>query len=188
MFGSRLKKQYGKIFAVLAVLLFFLYANISDSSDGYTAQASLVADEELLPVMVSDIRDAKDNIFCAIYMFKTDDRKFNLSNDIQKALVKAAERGVKVYVAVDIGRSKKSLTTEFNTDTGLELEAAGITVVYDTPSKRMHAKVLTVDGKISYVGSHNYTHSALKYNNEVTARIVSAEFASELNDYIRGIQ
>lgn len=183
-FGKRLKKQSLKLVFALVICILYLAANINAEPMSHKAEVAFLADKKLLPYMIKDINGAKQDIFIAIYMFKTDDKKNNDSNLIEYALFDALKRGVKVYVVMDIGQGK-DIVNEYNRETGVELQKYGAAVVYDKPERRMHSKAMVIDGMITYIGSHNYTHSALKYNGETTLRVLSKEIAQEAVSYIR---
>jgi len=174
------------IFALLMVAV-FIYANVTATAESHKSETTLLPDKKFLPAILKDIDNASESVTMAIYMFKTSDRRRNDSELIKKALIRASKRGVNVLVVMDLAK-KKDLTTKFNTDTGEELENAGINVKYDNIKRRMHSKCTVIDSKISYIGSHNYTHSALKYNSELTVRIVSNDIAEETEEYIRSIK
>lgn len=187
-YGKLLKKKHlYKSLIGLIVLAFIFVNNIVAQPERFEGKVTFLADDKLLKPMIQDIENAKKNIFIAIYMFKTDDYKFNLSNLIEEALYDALDRGVRVYVVFDKGR-KDDITTEFNMDTAEELKRRGAVVRFDSPKRRLHSKLMVIDEKIVYIGSHNYTHSALKYNNETSVRIESADVANEAIKYIKGIQ
>jgi len=188
IFGRRYRKLWLKLFSILAIFVsLFVYTNLKAEVAEHEAQVSVLTDEELLPVFVNDIGNAKKSIYMAIYMFKTSDFKPGDTEIIKQALMKAARSGVKVYVVMD-DSDKKDITGKINRETGEELSKAGIKVVYDAKNKRMHSKVTVIDGRITYIGSHNYTVSAMKYNNEITARIVSDGAAAETAQYIKSIK
>jgi len=188
IFGRKYRKLWLKLFSILAIFVsLFVYTNLMAEVTEHEAQVSVLTDEELLPVFVNDIGNAKKSIYMAIYMFKTSDFKPGDTEIIKQALLKAARSGVKVYVMMD-DSDKKDITGKINRETGEELSKGGIKVVYDAKSKRMHSKVTVIDGRITYIGSHNYTVSAMKYNNEITARIVSDGAAAETAEYIKSIK
>lgn len=188
IFGRKYRKLWLKLFSILAIFVsLFVYTNLKAEVTEHEAQVSVLTDEELLPVFVNDIGNAKKSIYMAIYMFKTSDFKPGDTEIIKQALLKAARGGVKVYVMMD-DSDKKDITGKINRETGEELSKGGIKVVYDAKSKRMHSKVTVIDGRITYIGSHNYTVSAMKYNNEITARIVSDGAAAETAEYIKSIK
>ncbi|HQB31212.1 MAG TPA: phospholipase D-like domain-containing protein, partial [Syntrophales bacterium] len=68
------------------------------------------------------------------------------------------------------------------------LRKAGIVPVFDTTERTMHAKIAVIDRRHVFLGSHNFTQSALKYNHEVSLRVDSPALAEELLRYIRSIE
>lgn len=186
--GRRYRKYWLKTgAAVVFVAALFIYSNIKADVREYESHTAILTDKELLPSLTYDISNAKDSIFVAIYMFKTADKKITDTEILKKALISAAKRGVKIYVVMD-DAGKKDITTAANHDTGEELKKAGIKVVYDDQKIRLHAKITVIDGRITYIGSHNYTVSAMNYNREITARIVSDGAAKETIDFIKSVK
>jgi len=161
-----------------------VYSNLTAKTVEYDGKVTFLPDRELLPVIVKDINKAEKEIVLAIYMFKTNDKKHNDSTLIQIAILNALRKGVKVYVLMDI-EDKSNFLTKANKDTGRELKKAGAKIVYDKIGKRMHSKTMVIDKKIVYSGSHNYTHSAMKFNGEITLRVVSPELADDVIKYIK---
>jgi phosphatidylserine/phosphatidylglycerophosphate/cardiolipin synthase-like enzyme len=58
----------------------------------------------------------------------------------------------------------------------------------DSEKKTTHAKIVVIDRRFSFVGSHNLTHSALVINNEFSLLVDSRPLAEELLKYMRGIK
>jgi phosphatidylserine/phosphatidylglycerophosphate/cardiolipin synthase-like enzyme len=94
--------------------------------------------------------------------------EFNL-NSISRALMRAAERGVKVRVVVD--------STYVQARALSDLELAGIPVLGDRREGLMHDKFVVVDGALVWTGSMNLTTSDTYRNNNNLIRIDSAELA-----------
>ena len=186
MSGKRSTKVYFRYIGILLIAVYFTVTNLSAKTKSYEAKATFLKNEEVLNSMVEDVLGAKRSIFIAIYMFKTDDSTYQKSTLLQEAIFKALKNGVKVFVLMDIGKDG-DITTEMNEETGEELRKKGATVVFDSKDTKTHAKLMVIDEKITYVGSHNYTHSAFNYNNETTARIESGGFALEAIKYIKEI-
>ncbi|MHC1601010.1 MAG: phospholipase D-like domain-containing protein [Candidatus Nezhaarchaeales archaeon] len=67
------------------------------------------------------------------------------------------------------------------------LKAHGINVHLDFESDTDHMKIVIIDGEIIYIGSHNWSESALYYNHEVSIRVVSKELAKLLQSYINSL-
>ena len=57
----------------------------------------------------------------------------------------------------------------------------------DAPDRTTHAKLVVIDRRYLFVGSHNLTQSALKYNHEVSVRIDSPPLAEEALAYLKSL-
>jgi len=188
MSGTKSAKSPLKLTAAaLALVCFFIYANLTAGTGSYQAEVKILADRELLSELIRDISNAKKSVHIAMYMFKSYDNETNGAGLIKKALIKAAERGLKVYVALDQSEAGDFVDKE-NKKLGKELKENNIKVVYDNKDNRMHTKCAVIDEEITYIGSHNYTNSALKHNREMTARIVSKEASADALRHILSIK
>ena len=74
-----------------------------------------------------------------------------------------------------------------NIETGNLLTKGGVAVAYDPLAITTHTKLLIIDGKISIVGSTNWTYNALDKNHEASVLIQSSEVASNLQDYFQSV-
>jgi len=61
-------------------------------------------------------------------------------------------------------------------------------VRFDKPERTTHSKVLIIDKETIIAGSHNYSFSGLKYNNETSLLLKDREKAEMLIGYFRQIQ
>ena len=138
-----------------------------------------------MPALLRDISNAKNDIRCALYMFRTDGNT-EATGAVLNALTEAAKRGIDVGIIFDIG-NRTDLTTRYNTATAGVLSQAGTNVVLADSERRMHAKMCVIDREISFIGSHNYTHSGLSRNSEVTVRINSPDIAAEAIEYMKDL-
>lgn len=185
--GKGYRKLWLKLFSILAVFVsLFVYSNLRADMKEYDAKVMILADGDLVPMLVHDIADAKQSIYMAIYMFKTSKGSGD-TEVLKQALLKAAANGVKIYIVMDKA-GKKDITTGINKQTGSSLKKAGIEIVYDNDKIRLHAKTTVIDGHITYIGSHNYTESAMNHNREITARIVSNEAAADTINFIKSVK
>ena len=64
------------------------------------------------------------------------------------------------------------------------LSRSGIEIRFDSLRKTSHAKVVVIDDRYVFLGSHNLTHSALSRNNELSVRIDSPEMARQITSYL----
>ncbi len=133
------------------------------------------------------IEQARDEITLAFFYFKTKGGRGSYPDLILASLADAAKRGVRVVVLLEQGRDQEESTTVANRQTANWLRKKGVTVYLDDPQRTMHTKIAVVDGKNTFIGSHNLTQSALKYNREISVLIKSPQVAAEVRDYIKSI-
>jgi phosphatidylserine/phosphatidylglycerophosphate/cardiolipin synthase-like enzyme len=173
-----------KAAVALCFIVFFVYSNLSAELTTHNAEVTFLEGKQLISPMLKDINKASKSIDVSIYLFKTDRHKPGDTEILLSAIKKAAERGVKVRVVFDIEDSSNSFGNKANLETGEKLKASGAIVVYDSPKKRLHTKMMIIDEKVVYLGSHNYTYSAFNHNDEVTLRLESDSLAAEASEYI----
>ncbi len=168
---------------IILTALFIIVTNILATTKEYTAGVTFLPDDELLPMLLKDFDESSMEIKCALYMFKTDGNPSDPTMQLLNAMLKALERGVRVGIIFDLG-DDSDISTQYNTYTGKTLTNAGATVVFDDPARRLHSKMCVVDRNVSFIGSHNYTFSAMKKNAETTVRVRSPEIAAESLEYL----
>ena len=145
------------------------------------AMVTLLKDTDFAGALLSGIRNARKSIVCSYYLFVVHGK--NQSEKVLDDLVKARRRGVDVRVILEKSRQKDRLNEE-NLHTASLLARSGIKVFFDTPDVVTHLKVTVIDGRYVYLGSHNLTEGALRYNNELSVLIDSPEIAGETLTYL----
>lgn len=98
--------------------------------------------------------------------------------DIDKALRRAAERGVDVSIVVP-GHSDSSAALEAGRAHYEDLLEAGVHI-YERQGAVLHAKTAVIDGAWSAVGSSNLDWRSVIFNNEIDAVILSDGFGREM--------
>ncbi len=146
----------------------------------------LLANADYFPVLLNKIRGAEKNIDLAMFVFKTTKSSKNRPSIIIKELISAAQWGVKIRVFLEKSGYDEKLN-ETNRLTAKQLQDNGIKVIFDSPNITTHTKLVVIDHRYSFVGSHNFTNSALKYNNEVSLLVDNQNLARKLTDYLEGI-
>lgn len=132
--------------------------------------------------VLKTIEEANESIHIAMFLMKYDaGDSFDWANDLIRALVRAKKRGLEVYVVLEN-------SVEINQAAHSYLRANGIEVRFDSPDRTLHAKIVVIDGKVAFIGSHNWSESGLYWNNEVSVEIKSKEVAQEVISYITSIQ
>ena len=104
------------------------------------------------------------------------------SNILIGELISARKKGVRVEVILETS-DRGDRATERNRLTGKMLSKEGVEVIYDPLFVTTHAKLIIIDGRISLLGSTNWTYHALTSNHEVGVLIESDEVARTLQYY-----
>jgi phosphatidylserine/phosphatidylglycerophosphate/cardiolipin synthase-like enzyme len=99
------------------------------------------------------------------------------------AIERARARNVKVRVVLHQEAPGRHLTT-INRVSGDQLARMGCLVNHFSTSTLLHAKLWSIDGRLSFVGSHNISTRSLTQNEEFSVKIVSVDFAREIEKYI----
>ena len=170
------------IFALLFV--FVLSTLCLPRAIGMPAEdVQLVTDTQYFQVAKTMIQEAKHSIQVMMFEMGYYDRNPNTpSNLLIRELINAKKRGVKVEVLLEV-REGEDRTAKRNRHTGKILSDGGVEVVFDSLSKTTHAKCMVVDGKLTLLGSTNWTYYALTSNNEASVLIRSKELAKTLREY-----
>lgn len=167
--------------------LFFVYP-ISQAAALPAEDVQIIADAQYFQTAQKLIQEAKESI--RVMMFEMgyyDDHPNSPSNLLIRELIQARKRGVKVEVVLE-ARDDEDRTTKRNRGSGKLLVEGGIDVIYDPLFKTTHAKMMIVDGKLTLVGSTNWTYYALTNNHEVSLLVRSKEVARELIEYFNRVK
>lgn len=119
----------------------------------------LINGEEFFPAVFQCIAQAREEVLIETFILYEDD----VGQDLQRALIDAATRGVRVEVLVD-GYGTAELSAKFLR----EMAEAGVHILaYDPQPKvmgmrtnlfrRLHRKIVVIDGEIGFVGGINYS-------------------------------
>ena len=131
-------------------------------------------------------KNAKEKILVAMYsMIYDPDDPFDWANDLIRELVNAKERGVKVEVLLEYRTYNGYM--DVNLEAYNYLKMHGVNVRLDYEKDTDHMKLIVIDGRIVYVGSHNWSEAALYYNHETSVKIVSEEIAKTYEAYFETI-
>ena len=146
----------------------------------------VLEDQNYYHNVTSDLQKANETILVAMYsMIYDSDDSFDWANDLIKELVNASERGVNVTVIIEY-RTFFGYQND-NLDAYNYLLSNNVTVLLDNGTDTDHMKLVIIDDKIVYVGSHNWSESGLYYNSETSVKIISNEFAELFKTYFETI-
>jgi len=186
-------------FCAMARLIYFLTALLvlishtafsagggSDSHARSSVQARLLLDQEYFDVLREGMEGAQTEIVICTYLFKTLEGANGYPERILKSLSAAVKRGVRVRAVMELSQESGDLI-KTNAETAKRLEKAGVKICHDPPGKVTHTKLVVIDRRHLFLGSHNLTQSALKYNHEASVWIESPALAKEALDYLDSI-
>jgi cardiolipin synthase len=122
--------------------------------------------------LISAIRSGEKTVTAsAAYFVPTEDEV--------RALTDAARRGVDVRLLLP-GRSDSALSLAVGRSHYGALLKAGVKI-YETQGLVLHSKTVVIDGVWSAVGSSNFDHRSVIFNDEVDAVVIGADTARELD-------
>lgn len=146
----------------------------------------MLPDKKYYDSLVDGIRGADRTIHVAMFLFKTTPSPQNKPALLVKELIKAQKRGIAIRVVLENSGYEESINKE-NRKVARKLRKNGIKVFFDSAKRTNHAKIVVIDRRYSFIGSHNLSHSALSYNHEFSLLIDNTDLAEELVDYIEEI-
>ena len=174
----------GIILLIASIIPFVLAAEKSSQRLPDNCPAVILTNENFLPALLKSIDEAQNEIFISIFSFKAGEHKNSYPDKIVNHLAKAVKKGVKVYVILEKTQDKLDELNIQNRTTGKLLEEKGINVYFDSPNKTTHTKLIVIDQRLVLLGSHNFTQSALKYNNEISVLLEGPDLANNARNYM----
>jgi len=147
-----------------------------------------LANSQYSDYLYSELQGAEKEIDVVIYEMKF----YATNNSVRKAenlLAEKAEQGIKVKVLFDRGEWQGQTTelTKENQKTADYLKSRGVEVKFDDKKTTTHDKLVIIDGKEVFVGSHNWGYSAFERNNEASVLIKDADVAEYYQNYFNAL-
>ena len=138
-----------------------------------------------LKTIDTHIQQAKQRIWCMLYVMRRGDNLKHPVNYLSALLVKAKQRGVDVRIILDQSDPEGTYPGPDNSDSVAYFRLHGIPVFVDELERTSHSKALLIDNHC-IVGSHNWTSWALTKNRELsilsyepdTVKALEQEFSS----------
>lgn len=173
-----------KIFKSLILFLLFIFCNCYSQ---FNAIVTPLINREYADKLLNSIKNAQKSIY--VIMFQTGyypEYPESFSNLILNELINAVKRKVKVEVVLEQGT--KNSVKEKNLKTGKYLAENGVIVYFDDERKTTHAKLVVIDEKLVFIGSHNWNYYALEKNNEISVLIESSQTAQFFVNYFNKLK
>ncbi len=92
-----------------------------------------------------------------MFLFKTSKSKYNHATQLLEKLIEAQNRGVQVEVILELSAYNQSLNKS-NEYTLKKLRKNGIKARFDSKKKQTHTKLVIIDERLTFIGSHKFTH------------------------------
>ncbi len=150
-------------------------------------QIRILPDREYFELLLPLIQRARHEIRLTMFLFRTTTSPNNLATALAKALIKARQRGVTVRVLLERSGFDNSINAANRTVAAM-LRRNQIQVRFDSREVTSHAKLVVIDQRYVFVGSHNLTHSALTSNHEFSLLVDNRDLAKETLRYIDSIE
>jgi len=113
------------------------------------------------------INNAENSIDIEMYVFT--------SKDVIEALERARNRGIKIRIILE-----RDTIGGGNSETYFDLASKGFNIRYASDTYKLtHSKIMIIDDKIVFVGSHNFSNSAIYENREASVIINDIKTAEE---------
>jgi len=143
----------------------------------------ILKDGEYYQSIINDLKKANETILVAMYsMIYDPDDSLDWANDLIRELVYADERGINVIVVIEYRTYWDYM--DQNLEAYNYLSSHNVNVQLDNEKDTDHLKLVIIDDKIVYVGSHNWSESALYYNHETSIKIVNEDIATTFTEYL----
>lgn len=155
--------------------------------NGLKGEVFLLENKKFARALTAKIVEATKTIHIATFLFKTSTNRYNYASQLAEELIQARKKGVQVEVILELSDYNQSLN-ESNEYTLKKLKEGRIKVRFDSVKRQTHTKLAIIDGRFTFIGSHNLSHSALGLNNELSLMIDSEEIANKSLAYFRSIQ
>ena len=170
--------------ALLAVAAGRAQAKGPAASAYFPCKVTPLVNREFFPALVAAVDEARGEILISVFSFKAGVHKRSRPDILVEHLARAVERGVDVRVVLEDSSDPGSSVAGQNAKTKIILEKRGVKVYMDEPARTTHTKLVVVDQRLVFVGSHNFTSSAFGHNNEITMMIEQSGLAEEVRAYI----
>ena len=130
------------------------------AATSYDAAVTLLPDKTFFLVLMNTLKTASENVWLTTFVFKTTGSAHNRASKVVDLLGTLVERGVDVTLVLEYNPRNPSLMAS-NRASKEQLTDVGVRVVWDNPSTTMHSKIVVIDNRWVFIGSHNMIHSAL---------------------------
>lgn len=139
-------------------------------------QTKTIIGKEFGPKVIPLIKNAKHSIDIIVYDWRWyPDQIGSAIQKFNNAVIVAKKKGRKIRVITNLNNTVKILSEN-------KVEAKQI-----FSARKVHVKLMIIDGKIAILGSHNYTMNAFTINYEVSVIIQKKEIVKRLQIFFENL-
>ena len=147
-----------------------------------TASAEVLFGEAYYQTLHKHLTQAEESITIGMYfIYPNFEDPDNPINQLLNDLIDAKQRGVDVKVVLEGSKLNVSRRAY------QKLRQNGVKVYFDTPEHLLHTKGVVIDNRYMFLGSANWSKSAIEKNYEATHFADSPQDAETLTKYINNI-
>lgn len=177
---SNIFRKYAYIFVIIPVLLLVFTAALYAQAPLIPAKVKDISDRAYEPAVIELLDGAKKSIVVSMYFLSIGTKYNNPMRLLLNDIVEARERGVEVTVylntrfkGMEVGDTKVTESPAVKI-----LEDAGCIIHFISYYRRLHDKLIIVDGRYVVEASTNWSISALRDNYESATLIDSPGLAT----------
>ena len=139
------------------------------------------SDRDYLETVLALLESAQKEIVIAFYLIEPDDKEGidHPVNRFLECLRRARERGLTVRLILNTNFRFRPKTEVGNGSWFERMTLAGIEITALLPSRRLHDKLIVIDGRYVVDGSMNWSEAALTFNFESATIIDSPDYATK---------
>ncbi len=181
--------RYAKLLVLIYAFIFvtsIIYAVNFNPSEGGEVKNLSTSSNELFVVPIENygyapmLKHLIDNATESVYVSMEILSDYEPVKTLLDSLIAAHNRGVDVKVICEGDISSNKYGVQY-------LENGGVEVKVDNTEKFIHTKMIVIDGKVVYVGSHNWSPYALGKNNEYGILIFNSLIANFYQNYFNSL-
>ncbi len=180
-------KKYMILILILNIAFIVFAQDINEKTDVLDfikpAEVAIINDRDYVPNLIKLFDMAEKSIDAVIYQTRYyEEYPDGVNRKLYKALIRAAERGVKVRIICD--QSSWNISSSLkNEEFAKFMRQYSIEVYFEPADVTTHSKIVVVDTLYTVVGSMNWSFYALEKNNECSVIVKSKENAEVYQRY-----
>ena len=143
-------------------------------------------DDQYLPALLRVIDGAKQSILGTMFVFSEQKTAAPAQEAILKALARAVQRGVYVYLVLHVPETPTNTLLEEHFNRAEGFRRLGVDVRLGRPERPMHAKLFVVDQSRVLLGSHNWSEGSLNGTrvHEASLQVTLPQPDARLAEYV----